>query len=147
MTMKPNERKALEAAGFRVGNFDDFLEMDGPEAKEVALRADLGAAIRRGRVASGLTQAAFGKQVGVSQSKLARIEIGAPEVSLDLMTKVLLRSGGSLSIEGAKGVSVQKFDAVQGHKQPLRVAAKKAYPAKKAILPKTQPARQKKSKV
>lgn len=82
--MNANEKKALEAAGFRIGNFDDFLEMDGPEAKLVAHRADLGAAIRRARIAAGLTQAAFAEFVGVSQPKLARIEIGAPEISTEI---------------------------------------------------------------
>jgi DNA-binding XRE family transcriptional regulator len=99
--MNLGEKRALEEAGFRVGNFDEFLGMDESEARFVAHRADLGAAIRRIRITAGLTQVVFAKRVGVTQPKLARIEIGAPEISTDLMNKVYFKAGGSLSIRGS----------------------------------------------
>ena len=100
--MSPDEKAALEASGFRVGDFAEFLGMDEAEAQITAHRADLGAAIRRIRLAAGRTQAGFGKSAGVSQAKLARIEVGAPEVSIDLMTRVYLAAGGLLSLGGVR---------------------------------------------
>jgi DNA-binding XRE family transcriptional regulator len=131
--MNPDEQRALEGAGYRFGNFDDFLGLDESEAKYVAYRADLGAAIRRIRVGAGLTQTAFAKRVEVTQPKLARIEIGAPEISTDLMTKVYFKAGGSLSIR-------ESDDARTTH-APRRVAK---VAAKKAPAPRTKDAKVKK---
>ena len=96
--MERGEREALEAAGFRFGDFGDFLGMDEAERNLVAFRADLGAAIRHLRTARGLTQARFAKTIGSTQPKVARMEIGAPEVSLDLMLRAYFAAGGQPTI-------------------------------------------------
>jgi transcriptional regulator with XRE-family HTH domain len=99
MNMDQGEKEDLEAAGFRFGDFGDFLGMDEAERNLVAFRADLGAAIRRLRTARGQTQARFAKAIGSSQPKVARMEIGAPEVSLDLMLRAYFAAGGQPTIE------------------------------------------------
>jgi transcriptional regulator with XRE-family HTH domain len=98
--MDEAKRKRLEAAGYVLRDFDQFaieiLGMTPEEAKETRFRADLGSAIRRLRRGLKLSQAAFGKVVGLTQPKVARVEIAAPEVSLDLMLKAFLAAGGEI---------------------------------------------------
>ena len=84
----------MEAAGFRFGDFGDFLGMDEAERNLVAFRADLGAAIRRLRTSRGQTQARFAKAINSSRAKVARMEIGTPEVSPDLMLRAYFAAGG-----------------------------------------------------
>ena len=97
------KREHLEAAGFVVGDFEQFatevLGMSVVEARETQFRADLGLAIRRLRRARDLTQAAFAKLVGVARPQVPRIEIGAPEISIDLMLKAYFSAGGRLQYE------------------------------------------------
>jgi predicted XRE-type DNA-binding protein len=99
MNMDQGEKEALEAAGFRFGDFGDFLGMDEAERNLVAFRAELGAAIRRLRTARGQTQARLARAIGSSQPKVARMEIGAPEVSLDLMLRAYFAAEGRPTIE------------------------------------------------
>ncbi len=86
------KRKQLEAAGFVVGDFEQFatevLGMSVVEAREVQFRADLALAICRLRKSLKLTRPAFGKLIGLATPLVARLEIGAPEISMDLMLKV-----------------------------------------------------------
>ena len=98
--MNEDKKKRLEAAGFVVGDFDEFatevLGMTPDEAEDVRFRSDLGRAIRELRLSRKMTQAAFGKVVGLGQSKVARMEAAAPEISLDRMIRSYFKAGGKL---------------------------------------------------
>ena len=54
--MDDRKRKALEAAGYRVGDAADFLGMTDQERRMLDLRDALSEAIRRLRIERGLTQ-------------------------------------------------------------------------------------------
>jgi len=58
-----------------------------------------GAAVRRARSASGLSQAQLGAQIGIPQSYIARIEAGA-DVRVSTLARVLRALGLSLEIRG-----------------------------------------------
>ena len=55
--MNDKKRKALEAAGYRVGDVSDFLGLSEEERELVELRAAVSAAVRDGRTKRNLTQA------------------------------------------------------------------------------------------
>lgn len=94
--MDRHEREALEAAGFRVGTAAEFLGMDDADRKLVEFRLAIVRAVYRLRTAQNLSQQALAERIGSSQPRVARIEAGAPGVSLDLAAKALFALGGGL---------------------------------------------------
>jgi transcriptional regulator with XRE-family HTH domain len=95
--MDASERKALEAAGFRVGTVAEFLGLTEAEERLVELRVRLVKAIRRLREAQGISQTALARELKSSQSRIAKIEAGDPGVSLDLTLKGYFALGGDLA--------------------------------------------------
>jgi DNA-binding XRE family transcriptional regulator len=93
--MKSTKRKRLEAAGFRVGTVQEFLELSDGEAALIELKVRLIDMLKRVRAASGVTQQALAKKLGSSQSRVAKIEAGGPDVTLDLICKALFALGVS----------------------------------------------------
>jgi ribosome-binding protein aMBF1 (putative translation factor) len=94
--MDSKRRKALETAGWRVGEAADFLGLSDEERKHVALRLAVSDAIRVRRAALGMTQQQLATRLQSSQSRVAKIEAGLPDVSLDLMFRSLFALGGDL---------------------------------------------------
>jgi len=95
MTMISKKRKAL-AAGWRVGEAADFLGLTAEERQLVELRLTLACAIRRQRQASGLSQKQLGERIGTTQPRVAKIEIGAADVSLDQLVRAYTAAGGRI---------------------------------------------------
>jgi len=92
--MTDKKRKVLEAAGYRVGDVTDFLGLSDEERALVELRAAVSAAVRRLRKERHLTQAKLAELLHSSQSRVAKIEAGSGDVSLDLMFRGLFAVGG-----------------------------------------------------
>lgn len=61
--MDATKRKALEAAGWQVGDAADFLELDDDERQLLDARVKLALAIRRQREASKLSQSELGAKL------------------------------------------------------------------------------------
>ena len=95
--MNKAKRMALERAGFRVGDAEDFLQLTEEERRLVDLRVQLIKAIRRLRERRRLTQQQLAALLRSSQSRVAKIEAGAADVSLDLLFRGLFAVGGRLS--------------------------------------------------
>ena len=87
------KRKNLEEAGFRVGSAADFLGLTPEEEAYLEIRFEISALIRFQRKKLGWTQVQLAKALGSSQSRVAKMEVGDPSTSLDLMLKGLLRLG------------------------------------------------------
>lgn len=94
--MNERERKALEAAGFRIGDAEDFLELTDEERRLVELRVAVSRAVRSRRKEQGLTQGQVAKRLKTSQPRVAMLEAGASAVSLDAMFEALFALGGGL---------------------------------------------------
>jgi predicted XRE-type DNA-binding protein len=94
-----NKRKQerLEAAGFVVTDTEDFLGLTDEEGQMIELRVTIAMAVRRRREENHLTQQQLAERMGSSQSRVARIEIPASGVSLELMLRGLFAAGGGLS--------------------------------------------------
>lgn len=99
MTMTSKKRKALTAAGWWVGDAADFLGLTAEERQLVQLRLTLALAIRRQRQASGLSQKQLGERIGTTQPRVAKIEVGAPDVSLDQLVRAYTAAGGRIQCQ------------------------------------------------
>ena len=93
--MKPEKRKRLKAAGWRVGTAKEFLGLTDEEAALIELKLDLARALKSERMRRKMTQEELGERLGSSQSRVAKMERGDPSVSIDLLIRALLRLGAN----------------------------------------------------
>ena len=91
--MKPEKKKRLEAAGWRVGTVSEFLGLSDEEAVLIELKLDLARAVKAERVHRKLTQDELGRLLESSQSRVAKMEAADPTVSVDLLVRSLLAIG------------------------------------------------------
>jgi ribosome-binding protein aMBF1 (putative translation factor) len=91
--MKKEEKQRLERAGWRVDNATTFLGLSTEEVRFIDLKLAIAAGVRQLRERRGLTQAGLAKQLGSSQSRIAKMEAADASVSLDLMIRSLLGIG------------------------------------------------------
>lgn len=103
--MDAKKRKALESAGWKVGDAADFLEMSDEERQLLDARVALALAIRRQRDATDLSQKELGARLKTSQPRVARIERAAPDVSLDQLVRALTAAGGRVVVKSVKKTS------------------------------------------
>ncbi len=101
--MDAAKRKAIEAAGWKVGDAADFLEMSDEERQLLDTRVALALAIREQREASKLSQKELGARLKTSQPRVAKIERAASDVSMDQLVRALTAAGGSIVVKVAKG--------------------------------------------
>jgi ribosome-binding protein aMBF1 (putative translation factor) len=92
--MKTAKRKRLENAGWRSGSTEEFLGLKPEEAALVNMRLSLADALRKRRTRLGLSQSDLAQKLGSSQSRVAKMEAGEPNVSLDLLVRAILATGG-----------------------------------------------------
>jgi DNA-binding XRE family transcriptional regulator len=94
--MDEAEKERLEARGYWVGDYAEYLGLTEAERQHVELRGTLSDAVRRLRESKGLTQKALGKLIASTQARVAKVETGTVEVSLDLMFRAFFAAGGKL---------------------------------------------------
>lgn len=87
----------LEAAGFQVGDAEDFLALTHAETALVDLRLKVSRMVRVLREKQELTQQDLAKRIKSSQSRIAKLESAASDVSLDLMYHAFFAVGGQLA--------------------------------------------------
>jgi len=91
--MKTGKQKKLAAAGWRIGNASDFLELTPDESAFVEIKLALASRLRELREEHNWTQAELARRVGSSQSRVAKMEAADPAVSVDLLVRSLLSAG------------------------------------------------------
>jgi len=89
------KQSRLEAAGWRVGDTADFLELTSEEAAFIELKLALADYLRDMRVQHGWTQTHVARTLGSSQSRVAKMESADASVTVDLLVKSLLTLGAS----------------------------------------------------
>ena len=87
------KRQRLEAAGWKVGTVEEFLELTPVESELIELKLALGRKLKEIRKSQNISQKELAKRMESSQSRVAKIESGDPSVSLDLITRALCLSG------------------------------------------------------
>lgn len=93
MNRKTTQR--MENAGFVETTVTEFLGLSPEEEQIVEVRAALAKRLREVREKRGLTQVAAAKLLQTSQSRIARMEAGASDVTVDLLIEDLLKLGDS----------------------------------------------------
>jgi len=94
--MDEDARRAVEAAGFRVGDYGDFLGLKDHERALVELRLALARTVRRLREAEQLSQGQLAKRMKSTQARVIKVEDASIEATLDLMFRALFTLGGTL---------------------------------------------------
>lgn len=113
--MDATKRKALEAAGWKIGDAADFLEMSDEERQLLDARVSLALAIRNQREALDLSQKELGARLKTSQPRVAKIERAASDVSLDQLVRAFMAVGGRVVIKSTKSKHA-KGKAAEGRK-------------------------------
>lgn len=103
--MDATKRKAVEAAGWKIGETADFLGMSDEERQLLDTRVEIALAIRRQRKALHLSQKQLGTKLKTSQPRVAKIERAAPDVSLDQLVRAFTAAGGKIVVRSAKAKS------------------------------------------
>ena len=93
--MDTTKRQRVEAAGWKVGSTKEFLKLSKAEQVLVELRVALASTLRQQRTRKRLSQTQLAKQLGSSQSRVAKMEAGDASVSLDLQIRALVALGAS----------------------------------------------------
>ena len=93
--MKDEKQRRLARAGWAIGDAGDFLGLSDDERQFVETKLALADGLRRRREHLGLSQTQVARQVGSSQSRVAKMEAADKTVSTDLLLKCLFRLGAS----------------------------------------------------
>jgi predicted transcriptional regulator len=93
--MNTNKLERIKAAGWEVGNADDFLQLSEEESRLLALKLSLISAVKKSRIKRKLSQTDLAQRMKSSQSRIAKIEAGDASVSLDLIVRALIASGAT----------------------------------------------------
>lgn len=107
--MRNTKQRRLEAAGWRVGNTQQFLGLTDEEAMLVEVCTELALLLRRTRTQRAWTQAQLAEALGSSQSRVAKMEAADPSVSIDLLLRGLIATGASGAAIG------RAFAGIAGH--------------------------------
>ena len=91
--MKADKRRRVVTAGWHVGDTREFLELTPNEAEFVEIKLALARRLRELREERHWTQAELARQVGSSQSRVAKMEAAETTVSIDLLVRSLLAAG------------------------------------------------------
>lgn len=98
--------------GWVEGDVQEILGLSDAEAAYVEAKAALTRAVRKRRLALGLSQTQMAKALGTSQSRFSFIEKGDPSVSLDPTIRALFETGldctGVAAVMAGKPVASRK---------------------------------------
>jgi transcriptional regulator with XRE-family HTH domain len=93
--MNENKRKRLEADGWSIGSAAEFLDLRREDELLVEMKLALARDVRARRQRLKISQQQFAKQIGSSQSRVAKIEKADKSVSMDLLVSSLASLGAS----------------------------------------------------
>jgi transcriptional regulator with XRE-family HTH domain len=124
------KRKALEAAGYWIGDAEDFLELSDEERRLVQTRLKLSRLARDLRIGRRLTQQQLATRMKSSQSRVAKVEAAAADVSLDQMFRNVFAAGGELfHVAAALGGGTTKGRGGAKRSQPKDSARHRLVPS------------------
>ena len=95
MRMDARRRRRLEAGGWKVGTVRELLGLSAAEEAYIEIKINLMRSLRIRRQKLGWTQAQVARRLRSSQSRVAKMEAGDPQVSIDLMMSALLELGAT----------------------------------------------------
>ena len=93
--MDNNKINRLKSQGWEVGNTADFLKLSQEEIALIDLKIALTKRLKELRIKQNLSQESLAKKIKSSQSRIAKIEAGEQNISLDLILKTLFSLGAT----------------------------------------------------
>lgn len=105
--MNSAKKARLEAAGWKVGTAAEFLDLTKQEAAYVDMKLALARTFKQLRLRRGWSQTRVAQLIGSSQSRVAKMELGDPSVSFDLLLRSALAVGASTGMV-ARAISRRK---------------------------------------
>ena len=93
--MKSSKIKALEEAGWKVGDVSDLLGLSPEELAIIDMKVSLAKNFQELRKKSKLTQTELAMILHTSQSRIAKMEAGDVSVTIDLLVKGMLTLGAT----------------------------------------------------
>ena len=93
--MKKTKRDGLERAGYTITDTQKFLNLSDEEMAVIDLKISLVQKLKDVRKAAGVTQKQLAKLMKSSQSRVAMLESGSSDASLELICKALFTLGVS----------------------------------------------------
>jgi predicted XRE-type DNA-binding protein len=93
--MDAKKKNKLEAAGFAVGDAQDFLKLSDAEMEYIHIKRSLAKTLEQRRKKRNLTQVEAAKLLKTSQSRLAKMEHAEKSVSIDLLIRSTLSLGAT----------------------------------------------------
>ena len=103
--MKQTKRNRLEAAGWKIGDVEDFLDLSNDDMEYMEMKLALSELLKTKRRKRKISQVKLAALIDSSQSRVAKMESGDSSVSIDLLVKSLLALGTSRK-DVAKAISV-----------------------------------------
>lgn len=91
--MKKVKKQRLEEAGYRLMDVKELLDLSEEDMAVIDLKITLIKKLREIRETAGVTQTQLAKLMKSSQSRVAMLEGGTSDVSLDLICKALFVLG------------------------------------------------------
>lgn len=88
--MNKKTQKKLERGGWKVGDVQEFLNLSEEEMKLIEIRIVLGKFLKKQREKNGYTQLQLARKIRSSQSRIAKMENGNNNVTIDSLLKSLL---------------------------------------------------------
>ena len=93
--MRKSKQERLEKKGYRFSSTEEFLSLSDEELAVIDVKINLIQKLREVRRSAGVTQKQLAKLMKSSQSRVAMLENGASDVSLELICKALFILGVS----------------------------------------------------
>lgn len=93
--MRKAKRERLERMGYKTTDTQKFLGLSDEEMSVIDLKISLIQKLRDARKAAGVTQKQLAKLMKSSQSRVAMLESGSSDASLELICKALFVLGVS----------------------------------------------------
>jgi DNA-binding XRE family transcriptional regulator len=98
--MKQSKWDKLRKLGYRITDAQEFLGLSAEEVALIDLKISLIEKLKNTRRLKGITQRQLAALIGSSQSRIAMLEQGRPDVSLDLICRALFALGVSRTALG-----------------------------------------------
>jgi DNA-binding XRE family transcriptional regulator len=93
--MKKTKREKLAKLGYRITTTQDFLGLSDEDMALIDLKISLIHKLKETRARKRITQEQLARLIHSSQSRIAMLERGRPDVSLDLICRALFALGVS----------------------------------------------------
>ncbi len=93
--MNEEKQKQLAKKGWVATTVEDFLDLTPEESAYIELKLLLSQNLKARRESLNLSQDALARKIESSQSRVSKMEIGDPSVSLDLLIRSLLSLGAT----------------------------------------------------